>query len=115
YTGENVVMNTVVRELDPRSLVFAPLGLGGPMAPGRALALAAHERERMALPAVVPESVRAQFGSVLKQYADGIFTYENYTSVCREADRVLEVALKVRFLEHYADGVPLRVDGTDAI
>jgi hypothetical protein len=103
---DNVAMD-VTRPVDPRGLLFTPVGLGGPMRPEVALDLAQRERERLRLPAVVPMDVRDQFDKVLRLYADGVFSYDNYTTASREAHRLLEVALKVRFLEHYRDGVPL--------
>lgn len=77
------------------------------MAPDVAEALMRRECDLLTLPLAVPATVRAQFGKVVRLYADGLFTYEHFTGVSREAHRVLEVALKVRFLEHYADGVPI--------
>jgi hypothetical protein len=101
------------RPVDPRGLYFTPLGLGGPMSPKTAQQLFTRECEILALPDVVPATVRSQFAKVLRLYADGVFTYENFTAAPREAHRVLEIALRVRFLEHYAAGVPLVVKGAD--
>jgi len=104
-------MKVISRPVDPRGLFFTPLGLGGPMRPEVAETFLTRECGLLALPAAVPETARDQFAKVLRLYSDGLFTYDNFTSASREAHRVLEIALKVRFLEHYADGVPLVSDG----
>ena len=108
---DNGAMSALPREVDPRGLSFTPYGLGGPMPPAVAVDVLARACELLTPPAAVPQEVRSQFGKVLRLYADGLFTYDNFTIASREAHRVLEVALKVRFLEHYAGGVPLVVNG----
>ncbi len=85
------------------------------MRPEVAQELVARRCEQLALPAAVPESVRGEFAKVVRHYADGLFDYNNYTSAFREAHRVLEVALKIRFLEHYVAGVPLVTAGVEKI
>ena len=110
---DNEDINTLSRPVDPRALVFTPLGLGGPMQPQVAETFLTRECELLALPVAVPEAVRAQFAKVLRLYSDGLFAYDHFTTASREAHRVLEVALKVRFLEHYADGVPLVTEGAE--
>lgn len=108
-------MDMLPRAVDPRGLYFTPLGLGGPMRPEVAQDVIARRCEQLALPAAIPQDIRGEFAKVVRHYADGLFAYDNYTSASREAHRVLEVALKVRFLEHYTAGVPLSVDGAEEI
>lgn len=108
-------MSKLARPVDPRGLYFTPLGLGGPMSPAAAQDVFAREGEVLALPDAVPASVRSQFAKALRMYADGVFTYDNFTTAPREAYRVLELALKARFLEHYAAGVALTSDGADEL
>ncbi len=105
-------MDALARPVDARGLFFTPLGLGGPIPPDVAQSQAARECDRLRLPASVPAGVSKQFDKVLRLYADGMFAYENYTTASREAYRILEVALKIRFLEHYLVGVPLLRGGT---
>lgn len=112
---DNWSVSELRRKVDPRGLFFTPMGLGGPMTPEVAEQVFAHECEVLALPEAVPAGVRAQFAKALRLYADGVFTYENFTTVQREAHRLLEVALRVRFVEHYAAGIPLSVQGTDQV
>src|SRR5258708_38743682 len=104
-------MAILPRTVDERGLYFTALGLGGPMRPEAAQELVTRRCEQLALPTAVPTDVRREFEKVVRLYGDGLFTYDNYTSASREAHRVLEVALKVRFLEHYAAGVPLTIAG----
>lgn len=113
--ADNTTVSELARPVDPRGLYFTPLGLGGPMPPDVAQQVFARDCEVLALPEVVPASVRSQFAKVLRMYADGVFSYDNFTAAPREAHRVLEVALKVRFLEHYAAGVPLVSNGSDEL
>lgn len=108
-------MNELARTVDPRALYFTPLGLGGPMSPNVAQRVFARERDLLDLPVVVPAKVRDHFAKAVRMYTDGLFTYDNFTSASREAHRVLEVALKVRFLEHYASGVPLLTNGVERL
>src|SRR5216683_6272593 len=108
-------MAMLPRAVDERGLYFTPLGLGGPMRPEVAQELMARRCEQLALPPAVPKDVRGEFAKVVHHYADGLFVYDNYTSASREAHRVLEVALRVRFLEHYAAGVPLVIAGVEEI
>jgi hypothetical protein len=106
-------MDALSRPIERGALYFSPRGLGGAMPPEVAHRLLAKQAAAMELPGAVPVSVAGQFSKVLRMYADGLFTYANFTTCEREAHRVLEVALKVRFEEHYAAGVSIvRPDGT---
>ena len=112
---DNLEMAMLPRAVDERALYFTPLGLGGPLSPEVAQELAARRCAQLTLPDVLPPNVRGEFAKVLRHFADGVFDYNNYTSAFREAHRVLEVALKTRYLEHYAAGVPLVTAGVEEI
>ncbi len=57
--------------------------------------------------AEVPIAVCGQFERLKNLCRAGLFTYESFTHAERDAYRVLKVALKVRFVQHYANGLPL--------
>src|SRR6184192_1820521 len=59
------LMDYEARRVDRRSLLFTPTGLGGPITPVQAITFAEHEIQRLALPELVPTSVRAQFSVLL--------------------------------------------------
>lgn len=81
-----------------------------------AISVFSEQAARMELPTAVPQQVRDQFAKVQRMYAGGVFTYDNFTACVREAYRVLEVALKVRFAERYATGVPILTrDGREEV
>jgi len=98
------------RPVDARTLHFQPLGLGGALPPDVSDGLLTAQMAELTLPAEVPVTVRDQFDRLKDLYRAGLFTYEHFTHAERDAYRVLEVALKVRFVQHYADGLPLITD-----
>lgn len=104
---------SVARSVDPRTLHFGPFGLGGAMPPEVAVKFQAELMDPLELPEHVSTEVRSQFNKLRALYRDGVFTYDNFTRADRDAYRVLEVALKVRFLDHYQSVVPVVVDGRD--
>jgi hypothetical protein len=65
----------------------------------------------LVLPDQIPPDVRAQFEKLKALFSDGLFKYESFTFADRDSYRVLEVALKVRFLEHYGRQLPITRDG----
>ena len=69
--------------------------------------------ERLALPAAVPAPIQSQFGKIRDLYIDGLFRYEHFTTAAHRSYGVLEAALKTRFVEHYAQGLPIVVDGQE--
>ncbi len=58
----------------------------------------------------VPKSVASQFDKLKGMYLDGYYRYEHFTAAERDSYRVLEAALKIRFLQHYGCRIPL-LDG----
>jgi hypothetical protein len=79
------------------------------------LELLNEEMAALPLPAEAPAEVSKQWDRLKELYVEGLFSYQNFTRVEREAPRVLEVALKVRFLEHYRREIPIVVDAVEAI
>jgi len=104
-------MEALNRPVDPRSLHFGPLGLGGAMPADLQERLLREEMDALQLGEAVPAPVRSQFGKLRALYGSGLHSYESFTHAEREAYRVLEVALKIRFLEHYENQVPVTTDG----
>jgi hypothetical protein len=66
--------------------------------------------DALVLPDRIPADVRAQFDKLKALFCDGLFTYDSFTFADRDSYRVLEVALKVRFLEHYDRRLPITRD-----
>jgi hypothetical protein len=67
--------------------------------------------DALVLPADIPSGVTSQFGKLKAIFCDGLFRYDSFTQAERDSYRVLEVALKERFLEHYRHQLPVKVDG----
>jgi hypothetical protein len=63
------------------------------------------------LPADIPSGVTSQFDKLKAMFCDGLFRYESFTQADRDTYRILEVALKARFLEHYGRELPVIVEG----
>src|SRR5260370_8016249 len=63
------------------------------------------------LPDRIPAEVRSQLDRLKMLFCDGLFTYESFTFADRASYRVLEVPLKVRFLEHYDRQLPITCEG----
>jgi hypothetical protein len=103
-------MTGLTREVDARTLHFGPIGLGGPMPPEKSRELLEAETAWMVLGERVPDSVCNQFKDLVSAYRDGLFRYKTFTDLDRDSYRVLEVALKARFLEHYDRRLPLAKD-----
>lgn len=108
-------MSEMLRAVAKPTLHFGPLGLGGPMPPERCLDLLNEEMAALTLPAEVPTEVRNPWDCLRELYVDGLFAYQNFTRVERDAPRILEVALKVRFLDHYRRAIPVVVARVEAI
>jgi hypothetical protein len=108
-------MSEMLRTVANPTLHFGPWGLGGAMPAERCLELLNEEMAALPLPAEVPAEVSKQWDSLKELYREGLFSYQSFTRVEREAPRILEVALKVRFLEHYRREIPVVVEGVDAI
>ncbi|HXA29280.1 MAG TPA: hypothetical protein VN193_11105 [Candidatus Angelobacter sp.] len=104
-------MTQDTREPDPRTLHFGPWGVTGSVPADFSRRLLEDETAWMQLGERVPESVRGQFEKLKGTYRDGLYRYDHFTTAERESYRVLEVALRVRFLEHYDLQVPLVVNG----
>jgi hypothetical protein len=102
-------MTELARQVDPRSLNFGLWGLGGAMSAELQERLLREQMDVLQLGAAVPEQVRSQFEKLKALYRNGLYSYESFTHAERDAYRVLEVALKVRFLEHYRHQVPVIV------
>jgi hypothetical protein len=92
---------------DERALMFGPYGLGGGLAPEVAASYQARTIARATLSSDVPESVRGGFERCRKLHMQGVLEYESFTAAFQLAYLILEGALRVRFLDYYADGVPL--------
>src|SRR5438309_8084728 len=107
-------MSEMLRTVAKSTLHFGPWGLGGAMPPERCLDLLNEEMAALPLPVNVSADITKQWESLKELYRDGLFSYKNFTRVEREAPRLLEVALKVRFLEHYRREIPIEVNGVGA-
>jgi hypothetical protein len=105
-------MSKLGRSVDERTLHFGPWGLGGAMPAEQSERLLRAEMDHLELGPAVPETVRSQFIKLKALYVDGLFSYDSFTRAERDAYRVLEVALKVRFLEQYTNRIPLVIAGT---
>jgi hypothetical protein len=104
-------MSGLVRSVDVRTLQFGPLGLGGPMPADVKERLLTGDVEALRLADNVPSHLHSQFDKLTRLYTDGLYSYDSFTVAMREAYRVLEAALKVRLLEHYAYRIPVVTDG----
>ncbi len=102
-------MSELARQVDERTLHFGPWGFGGAMPAQDRLSLLHVEMGELELGDRVPGSVRSQWAKLQRTYVDGLFIYEHFTAAERDAYRVLEIALKARFLEHYEYRIPLDV------
>jgi hypothetical protein len=105
-------MSDLVRSVDERTLHFGPWGLGGAMSAEQSERLLRAEMDHLQVGPAVPETVRSQFIKLKALYSDGLFSYDSFTRAERDAYRVLEVALKVRFLEYYRYRIPLVIADT---
>jgi len=63
------------------------------------------------LPADIPSGVTSQFDKLKALFCDGLFRCESFTQADRDTYRILEVALKARFLEHYSRELPVIAEG----
>lgn len=95
--------------MDRRVLHFGPWGLGGELPPEVSAKLLDEQMAHLTLPETVPASVQSQFEKVKDLYRAGLFQYDNFQTAARDAHRVIEVALKVCFVNHYSSGLPLVV------
>jgi hypothetical protein len=102
---------SLTRPVDERTLHFGPLGLGGAMPPETSAQILGASMDALVLPDRIPADVRSQFDKLKTLFCDGLFTYESFTFADRDSYRVLEVALKVRFLEHYDRQLPITHEG----
>lgn len=91
---------SLTRRVDERTLHFGPLGLGGAMPPETSAEILREAMDALVLPERVPADVRGQFDKLKTLFCDGLFTYDSFTFADRDSYRVLEVALKIRFVEH---------------
>lgn len=80
------------------------------MRPEMSAKLLRESMDALVLPDRIPSDVRAQFDKLKALFCDGLFTYDSFTFADRDSYRVLEVALKVRFLEHYDRQLPITRD-----
>ena len=103
-------MPELTRSVAPQTLHFTPWGLGGAISPEAWIEIARGEMEAMSLPPEVPAEVSGPWEKLQRLYCNGIFDYENFTHVERDAHRVLEIAHKMCFLEHYQRRIPIVVD-----
>jgi hypothetical protein len=108
-------MTTLDRSPDRRTLHFGPWGLTGAVPPEFSRRLLQEEVDWMELGDRVPKPVRSQFQKLKGTYLDGLYRYEHFTAAERDSYRVLEVALKTRFLEHYGRQIPLVIDGNERV
>jgi hypothetical protein len=111
YTGGTMSTLSLARPVDPGALHFGPLGLGGAMPPEACDELLAGQMAELVLPSDVPGEVASQFEKLKALYRAGLFDYDSFTHAERDAYRVLEAALKARFVSHYAQVLPLTVNG----
>jgi hypothetical protein len=73
--------------------------------------IARAEMDAMSLPPEVPPEVSGPWEKLQRLCCNGVFDYENFTHVERDAHRVLEIALNMRLLEHYQRRIPITLDG----
>ncbi len=99
-----------LRQVDERTLGFAPLGLlsGGQMRPEDAALFQQEVIGRAELAPVVAESTRMTFDRLRTLYAYGVLYYDIFTVVEDQAHLVLEHALRERFLDFYSGAVPMQ-------
>jgi hypothetical protein len=95
------------RQPDPQTLHFGPWGLTGAISRELSEKFLREEMGALQFADSVPVSVCSQFERLKSLYLAGLFSYPSFTHAEREAHRILEVALKLRFLEHYGNRVPL--------
>ena len=100
-------MRDFPRHPDPQTLHYGPWGLTSAISPELSERLLREEMGALQFGELVPASVCSQFGRLKTLYLAGLFSYHSFTYAEREAHRILEVALKLRFLEHYDNRVPL--------
>jgi hypothetical protein len=104
-------MPEFMRSVAPQTLHFTPWGLGGAISPEAWMEIARAEMDAMPLPPEVPPEVGGPWAKLQRLYCSGLFDYEAFTHVARDAHRVLEIALKMCFLEHYQRRIPVTADG----
>lgn len=93
---------------DPRVLHFSPYGLaGGEVDPELSLEYVQRLVADCELHSGVPDDVRYQFEVVRLLHVYGHFAYEFFTIAVVHAQLLMEMALGVRFLQAYPDGVRL--------
>jgi hypothetical protein len=92
---------------DEATLVFNPMGLGGRMEPEDAARFQARAIADARLVGSVPVDIEENFERARQLHLYGVLQYEFFTVASDYALLVLEGALRVRFLSHYADGIPV--------
>ena len=102
-----------LREADPATLVFAPLGLAmsGRLQPETALEFQQQTIAGANLAADVPEGVRSSFERLRKMHAYGVLCYDLFSVVDDLCWVVLEQALRARFIEFYDGEIQLSGGG----
>ena len=96
-----------LRAPDELSLIFNPIGLGSPLEPEDAAEHQMQMIEHARLVDAVPEAVRENFERARKLHLYGILEYEFFTAASDYAPLVLEGALRLRFLSHYENQIPV--------
>lgn len=90
-----------LRQPDDRTLMFTPLGLGGPMRPEDAAKYQQQVVAQFELSPMVAQGTRNSFEDLRTAFTHGLFCYENFTLVNDRGLLVLEQALRDRFIEHH--------------
>ncbi|UOZ05683.1 hypothetical protein [Amycolatopsis sp. WQ 127309] len=90
-----------LRQPDDRTLMFTPLGLGGPMPSEEAAKYQQQVVAQFELSPMVAQGTRSSFEDLRTAFAHGLFCYENFTLVNDRGLLVLEQALRDRFIEHH--------------
>jgi hypothetical protein len=98
-----------LRQVDERTLRFAPLGLvlGGTMRPEDAALYQQEVISHAELAPGVAESTRVTFDRLRRLYAYGVLHYDIFTVVEDQTYLVLEHALRERFVDFYGGAVPM--------
>ncbi|HVC07358.1 MAG TPA: hypothetical protein VND98_07240 [Solirubrobacterales bacterium] len=92
---------------DEMALVFNPIGFGGRMEPAEA-ARFQQSAIASAVPVdAVPDQIRQNFERARRLHLYGVLEYEFFTAASDYALLVLESALRVRFLSHYDNEIPV--------
>ena len=92
---------TELREVDERTLVFNPVGLGGRMRPEDSTEYQQQVVARYGLVPTVTDATRQSFEQLRTIYAYGVLCYEIFTLVEDRALLVFEQALRDRFVDFH--------------